>query len=206
MGHSTLESLLAGKKRRWVAIAWGMLLAGVLVLPGVDRSVDQYRSMGELRAQLAEKAQLPERARLLAERAAQMEEDMAGLEAALVPAQALPALQQDITRMSRDVKCRLRSIRPGSRTQRPLEEVLGRAGAGRNWKLNAADWHVDEQTLSVSIEGSYQDAIRFLTALDNNVRVMEYESIQFHRQPDSESEVVLDLTLKTFDLRHGDAG
>ena len=130
MGHSALESLLAGKQRRWVSLAWGLLLAWVLILPGVDRSVTQYRAMGELRAQLAEKAGLPERARRLAARAAQMEEDRADLEAALVPAEALPALQQDITRMSRGVKCRLRSVRPGTRAQRPLNEVLGTPGAG----------------------------------------------------------------------------
>lgn len=206
MGHSALESLLAGKRRRWVGITWGLLLAGVLVLPGVDRWVTQYRTLGEVRAKLAEKAKLPERARLLADRAAQMEEDMAGLEAVLVPTEALPTLQQEITRMSRDVKCRLRSIRPGSRTQRPLNDVLGTADTGGRRKPKAADWHVDEQILSVSIEGSYRDAVRFLTSLDNNVHLMQYESIQLYRQPDTESEVVLDLTLKTFDLKHGDAG
>jgi Tfp pilus assembly protein PilO len=206
MGNSALGSLLAGKQRRWVGIGWGLLLAGVLVLPGVDRGVTQYRILGEVRAKLTEKAKLPERARLLAERAAQMEEDMVGLEAALVPTEALPTLQQEITRMSRDLKCRLRSIRPGSRTKRALEETLGTAGARGDRRLKAADWHVDEQTLSVSIEGSYRDAIRFLTSLDNNARLLQYESIQLYRQPDTESEVVLDLTLKTFNLQHGDAG
>jgi len=200
MGESTVATLLTGKRKRWVGIVWGLLLVGATVLPDVDRSIAQYSELGTLRVKLASRAELPERARMLAERVAQMEEEMADLEAALVPVEALSTFRQDVTRLARSAGCRLRSIRPGPISRRSLDEVLGRANNNAKGSTKKPEWEVEEQISSMSIQGSFGNLLRFLSALETEARILELSALQLHAPPDANEELVLELGIKTFDL------
>ncbi|MCZ6682175.1 MAG: hypothetical protein O7B26_03265 [Planctomycetota bacterium] len=206
MAGSTLKAILSSSRRRWISAAWGLLLMGLLVLPSVDSSIAQYRTLGELRGKLASKAALPERARTLAERVDQKQREMADLDAALVSSEALPLLKQDVTRMARDANCRLRSIRPGSKKKRSLDEVLGIADPKTKRVGKTPDWQVFEHTLSVSIQGSFSATLGFLSRLTDDVRILRCDSLNFHQPRDASEEIVLDLTLTTIDLVHAGAG
>ena len=113
MGESKLEALLTGRRRRWLAIVWVLLLSAVAVLPGIDSSIQQYRTLAELRARLASRNELPDRARKLSARVAKKQQDIGDLEATLVPKARISIYKQDLTQMARKANCRLRSTRPG---------------------------------------------------------------------------------------------
>jgi Tfp pilus assembly protein PilO len=200
MGESTTATFLFGKRKRWLGITWGLLLVGVLALPDVDRSRRQYRELGELRVKLAARAELPDRARTLAERVASMETEMADLEAALVPPDAVSTFRQDITRMARSAGCRLRSIRPGPATRQDLEQVLSTASDKANRGTRKAEWEVEEQTSSISVQGTFANLLQFLSALEHETRVLQLASLQLHSPPDKGEELILELQVKTFNL------
>ena len=206
MDQSTIARLLTRKRKRWVWVAWGLLLLGMLVLPDVDRSIADYRELGELRVKLAARAELPDRARMLAERVAEIEEETADLEAALVPPDALPTFKQDLTRMARSARCRLRSIRPGRVTQRPLDEVLSRADNDAKSPTRNAEWEVEEQISSLAVQGSFGNLLAFLSALENDVRIVQFSALHLHPSPDTTEELLLDLHVKTFNLVRKDQG
>lgn len=200
MGESTVATLLTGKRKRWVGVAWALLLVGATVLPDVDRSIARYSELGTLRVKLASRAELPERARMLAERVARMEEEMADLETALVPAEALSTFRQDVTRLARRAGCRLRSIRPGPISRRSLDQVLGRANNDAKGSTKKPEWEVEEQVSSVSIQGSFGNLLGFLSALETEARILELSALQLHAPPDASEELVLELGIKTYDL------
>ncbi|MFQ5805350.1 MAG: hypothetical protein ACE5I3_02740 [Phycisphaerae bacterium] len=206
MNESLVATLLTAKRKRWFGIAWGLVLLGVLVLPDVDRSIAQYRELGEFRAKLASRAELPERARMLAERVTQMEDQMADLEAALVPSDALSTFKQDITRMVRGAGCRLRAIRPGPVSRQSLDEVLGRASRNARSATRQPEWEVEEQISSISIQGSFQNLLEFLSALENELRTLQLSSLRLHPPPDTSEELVLELDIRTFNLFRGRPG
>ena len=206
MGEPTVATLLSGKRKRWVGVVWGLLLVGATVLPDVDRSIAQYSELGTLRVKLASRAELPERARMLAERVAQMEEDMADLEAALVPAEALSTFRQDVTRLARRAGCRLRSIRPGPISRQSLDEVLGRASSSAKGSAKKPEWEVEEQISSMSIQGSFGNLLGFLSTLETEARILELSSLQLHPPPGASEELVLELGIKTFDLHRSRPG
>ena len=200
MGESTAATLLTGKRKWWVGIAWALLLVGVAVLPDVDRSIARYSELGTLRVKLASLAELPERARMLAERVAQMEEEMADLEAALVPAEALSTFRQDVTRLARSAGCQLRSIRPGPISRRSLDELMGRANNSAKGSAKKPEWEVEEQVSSMSIQGSFGSLLGFLSTLETEARILELSALQLHPPPGASEELVLELGIKTFDL------
>jgi Tfp pilus assembly protein PilO len=200
MGESTIATFLTGKRKRWLGLTWGLFLVGVLALPDVDRSRRQYRELGELRVKLAARAELPDRARTLAERVARMETEMADLEAALVPPDALSTFRQDITRMARGAGCRLRSIRPGPATRQGLDEALSTANNKANSATKKNEWEVEEQTSSISVQGTFGNLLQFLSTLENEARVLQLASLQLHSPPDKGEELVLELQVKTFNL------
>lgn len=200
MSESTLETLLTGRGRRWFGIAWGLVLTAVAVLPGVDLSIERYHELGKLRAELGSRAALPDRARKLAERVAQLHRETADLEATLVSADALSSFKQDVTRMARAAKCRLLSIRPGSASRRPLDEVLGGPGGGTKRPAKKPEWEVEEQISLVSIQGSFANLVEFLSRLDNDIRLLQLASLDLHPPPNRSDELILDLHIKTFNL------
>jgi len=202
MGESTMATFLTGKRKWWLAITWGLLLVGVLALPDVDRSRRQYRELGELRVKLASRDELPDRARALAERVAQMETEIADLEAALVPSDALSTFKQDITRMARGAGCRLRSIRPGPAIRRALDEVLGRATSA----TKKTEWEVEEQISSISVQGTFGNLLQFLSTLENEARILQLASLHLHSPPDKGEELALELQVKTFNLFRARSG
>ena len=200
MGESAMVTLLTGKRKRWACIGWGLFLTGVLVLPDVDRSLGLYRELGELRVKLASRAELPERARTLDQRVQTLRKDMTELEAALVPAAALSAFKQDLTRMARGAGCRLRAIRPGPVTRQPLEHVLGRADDSARSTPRKPEWEVEEQVSAISIEGSFGNLVKFLSSLENDARILRLASLHLHPPPETTSVLILELQVKTFDL------
>ncbi len=200
MSKSAVDKLLAGKRKVWLGLVWGLLLACGLVLPDIDRLNTQYRQLGDLQTELASRAELPQRARLLAERVAQKEKDMADLKKPLVPPGALSAFKQDLARAARTAKCRLRSVRPGAAKRRPLEEVLTGRPADAKRRTKPPQWEVEEQISSISLQGSFEDLVEFLSALDKDVRILQLSSLQLHIVPEASGEIVMDLQIKTFNL------
>lgn len=206
MQRSTVEKFLSGKRKRWAGVVWGLGLTLLLVLPYVDRSIRQYRELGELRTRNASKAELPVRARALAERVDGIRANVEKLEAALVPSAALPAFKQSVTRIARESQCRLRSIGTGSVSRRPLDEVLGKTPPGaRRGGLKPA-WEVEQRVSPVSIQGTFASLTRFFAALENDDRILEPESIQIHPPTESKDALILDVSIKTFDLIRGRPG
>ena len=206
MQPSRIEKFLSGKRKRWAGVVWGLVLTLVLVLPYVDRSIRQYRELGELRAQNTAKAELPVRARALEERVDGIKANVEKLEAALVPSAALPAFKQSVTRMARQSQCRLRSIGPGSVSRRPLDEVLGKTPPGAKRGRKKAEWEVEERVSSISIQGTFASLTRFFEALTKDARILEPESVQIHPSTESEDALILDVSIKTFDLLRGGPG
>lgn len=200
MDQPMMWALLTGKGRRWLGLTWWLLLVGLLVLPDVDRSIAQYQELGELKVKLASRTDVANRARLLAQRVSRLQDQMAPLEAALVPADAISSLKQDVTQMARAAKCRLRSIRPGPVTRRPLDDVLGKTDKKAKKPVKAAAWEVEEQASSVSIQGSFENLLTFLAALDGDTRIMQLDLLHLHPPPETTDELVLDLRVKTFNL------
>ena len=102
--------------------------------------------------------------------------------------------------------CQLRAIRPGPVTRRPLDEVLSGKASNPKRRTRNPVWEVEEQISSVSIQGSFGDLLEFLTALDNDARILLIDSLQLHPLPDTTEGLVLDLHVKTIDLLHNPAG
>ena len=200
MSKSAADKLLAGKRKVWLGLVWGLLLACGLALPDVDRVNTQYRELGDLQAKLASREELPQRARLLAERVAQKEKDMADLKKPLVPSDALSTFKQDLARAAKTANCRLRSIRPGATKRRPLEEVLTGRPADAKRRTKAPQWEVEEQISSISLQGSFENLLEFLSALDKDVRMLQLSSMQLRIVPQVSGEIVMDLQIKTFNL------
>ncbi len=206
MEKSAIEKLLTGRRKRWIAVVWGLIVVASAVLPYVDRSIAQYRELGELRAKMASKAELPVRARALDDRVAGMKADLDALKTALVSSDDLSAFKQDVAVMARDSRCRLRSIGSGSVSSRPLAEVLGKVPPGSRGAARKSTWQVVERTSSVSIQGTFASLMKFFVALRDDERILEPASIQIHPSADSEDELILDLSIKTFDLTRKGAG
>ena len=176
------------------------VLACGLALPDIDRVNTQYRELGDLQAKRASGAKLPQRARLLAERVAQKEKDMADLKKPLVPSDALSTFKQDLARAARTAQCRLRSVRPGATRRRPLEEVLTGRPADPRRRTAPPQWEVEEQISAISLQGSFEDLLQFLSALDQDVRMLQLSGMQLHILPEASGGIVMDLQIKTFDL------
>lgn len=206
MEKSAIEKLLTGRRKRWIAVVWGLIVVASAVLPYVDRSIALYRELGELRAKMASKAELPVRARALADHLAGMRTDLDALETALVPSDRLSAFKQDVAVMARDSRCRLRSIGAGSVSSRPLGEVLGKIPPGSKGARRKSTWQVVERASSVSIQGTFASLMKFFVALRDDERILEPASIQIRPSSDSEDELILDLSIKTFDLTSHGAG
>ena len=200
MRKSAAHKLLAGRRKVWLGLVWGLLLACGLVLPDIDRLNTQYRELGDLQAKLASRGELPQRARLLAERVAQKEKDMADLKKPLVPPGAMSAFKQDLARAAKTAKCRLRSVRPGAAKRRPLEEVLTGRPADAKRRTKPPRWEVEEQISSISLQGSFEDLVEFLSALDKDVRILQLSSMQLGIAPQVSGKIVMDLQIKTFNL------
>ncbi len=201
MNESRLEALLTRKGKLWFGIAWVLVLTAVTVLPGVDASTEDYHELGNLRAELASRAALPDRARRLADRVAKVQEDTADLETSLVPAAAVSTYKRKITQMARSARCRVRSVRPGPAGRRSLDEVLGKAGSkAKRGAKKKPKWEVDEKTSLLSVQGTFAALIDFLSRLDNDVRLLELASLDLRSPSESSDELILDLQIKTFDL------
>lgn len=205
MAEFTQKHFLSGKRRVWFMVILGFTLAAALALPDVDQALRHYRELGELRAKLESRAGLPERARALKSRVDELKVGTASLEVALVPVEALATLHQDLTHMARNVGCRLRSVRPGPSTRRPLNEPRGRPGRPSR-RSAAVDWEVEEQISSASIRGSYANLLEFLAVLEKDERILMVDSLDLSPPPDSKDELLLDIRIKSFDLHRGDPG
>lgn len=201
----TAESLLVGKRRRWFCVIATIVLSGGAVLPGVDRSLARSRELGELRVRLAERDALPQRARTLQDRVEQLRRDTAHLEAVLVTADQLSLFKQDVTRMARDARCRLRSIHPGAAVRRTLDEVLGLSHKPqvRRGKGGPLQWQVDAQVSSVSVQGSFADLMTFLSALDGERRALQVTTMHLHPFLERSDDLILDLQIQTINLVRG---
>ena len=206
MQRSKIEKFLSPKRKRWAGVVWGLVLTLLLVLPYVDRSIRQYRELGELRTRNESKAELPVRARVLRERVDAIKANVEKLEAALVPSAAVPAFKQSVTLMARQSQCRLRSIGPGSVSRRPLDEVLGKTPPGAKRGRKKPDWEVEQRVSSVSIQGTFASLTRFLASLEDDDRILEPESIQIHPSTESKDALILDVSIKTLDLIRGRPG
>ena len=204
MEESKIEALLTGRRRRWLAIVWVLLLSAVALLPGVDSSIQQYRTLGELRTKLASRSELPDRARKLRERVAKKQEDIGDLEATLVPKTRISIYKQDLTRMARKANCRLRSARPGPVHRRPLDEVLGKTPAGARQKAGKPMWEVEERVSIISVQGSFAELTEFLSSLDNDSRLLGLDFFDLHLPPVGTEKLILDLSISTFDLLRND--
>ena len=204
MGESKIEALLTGRRRLWLAIVWVLLLSAVAVLPGVDSSIQQYRRLGQLRAKLASRSELPDRARKLSERVAKKQQDIGDLEATLVPKAKISTYKQDLTLMARKANCRLRSIRPGPVHRRPLDEVLGKTPAGAKQPARKPLWEVEEQVSMISVQGTFAELVEFLSSLDNDLRLLGLDFLDLHLPPVGTERLILDLNITTFDLLRND--
>lgn len=200
MAESMIEALLIGRRKRWIGIIWGLLLVGLLVLPDVDSSISRYRELGEIRLQLALRADLPERARMLADRVVAKKAELGGVETALVPAGAISMFRQDVTQMVQQADCRLRSILPGSVARQPLDVVLGKVEKDARRSNKKPTWEVEGQTSSVSVQGSFANLVKFLSALDSDGRILHFDLLHVHAPPGSTEDLVLDMQIKTFNL------
>lgn len=200
MAGSIVDKLLSGRKKRWSSVVWILLIVGIFVLPTVDMALQQYQEMGKLRAKMASRAELPNRTRMLADRVAQMQADMTGLEAALVPPESQSAFKQAVARTAREANCRIRSVRPGPMVIRPLEELISGSDAATGRPTKVADWLVEEQAASVSIQGTFADLVAFVETLDKEVRIVQIATLHLHPPPETNEELILDLNIKTFNL------
>jgi|GEM_PF-2464270 len=204
MGESRIETLLTGKRRRWLAIVWVLLLSAVTALPGVDASIQQYRSLGQLRAKLASRNELPDRARKLSDRVAAKKQDMSHLAKTLVPKEEISAYHKDLRQMARSAKCRLSSVRPGPVRRRALDELLGKAPAKGKRNASSPMWEVEENISIISVEGTFQELMALLAALDQDSRLLSLDSLDLHLPPAGTDQLILDLSISTFDLRRSD--
>lgn len=204
MGESKIEVLLTGRRRLLLAIVWVLLLSAVTVLPGIDTSIQQYRKLGELRAKLASRNALPDRARKLRDRVAQKRQDIGDLEATLVPKAKSSVYKQDLTQMARKANCRLRSARPGPVRRRPLDEVLGKTPAGGRRPAAKPMWEVEENVSMISVQGTYAELVEFLSTLDNDARLLGLDALDLHLPTVGTKRLILDLNITTFDLLRND--
>jgi len=200
MGDLNVEALLAGRRKRWLCLVWVLGLSAVFVLPGVDHSIQQFQTLGKLRAELVSRAELPDRARQLSESVARRKDEVSHLEDLLVTAGRLPAFKQTITRLVRAKNCHLRSIRPGSVTRRPLNDMLGKTAVSAGKAPKADAWEVEEQLSMISVEGSFADLMRFISVLNDEPQLLELASLDLHPLPNNPKRIILDLNIKTFDL------
>ncbi|UCD30509.1 MAG: hypothetical protein JSV03_08590 [Planctomycetota bacterium] len=200
MDKLTMETFLKGRPKLWFGITWGLFLLGVLVLPDVDRLTAKYRELKKLRGQSALRVGLLDHNRTLANHIALKQEDLATLEVVLVPTAALSKFKQDIATMARNTLCQLRAIRPGSISRRSFDEFLGRGSNDPKRQTKTPEWKVEEQSLDVSIQGSYENLVDFVSALDNDVRVLQLASMYFHPLPDTSEQLILELRIIIFDL------
>ncbi len=125
---------------------------------------------------------------------------MAQLEAALVPADAMSTFKQDVTRLIQGAKCRLRSIRPGPVKRRALADVLGVPNVNPKRPVKGPQWEVEQWVTSLSLQGSFGNLLEFLSALDNEARIVHCASLHLRAPPETTDELVLDLDIETFDL------
>jgi hypothetical protein len=200
MGNLHVDALLTGKRKRWLMIAWVLGLVGVIVPSGADRSIQHIRTLGSLRAELINRSKLPERARQLGESVARKRDEVSHLENLLVSADELPAFKQMISRMVRTTDCHLRSMRPGSITRRPLDEILGRTAVAAAKAPQAEAWEVEEQQSIISVEGSFSDVLKFISNLFAQPMLLEMASLDLHPVPQDPTRLILDLNIRTFDL------
>lgn len=200
-----MEQFLSRKRKRWFAVVWGLGLTMALVLPDVDRWIQQHDELDELRRQVALRADLPVRARKLANRVEQKKEELAVLEANLIPAASLSSFNRDVTRAVHAANCRVRSLRPGSGSRRPLAEVLGNPDAVAKQPNIKSAWQVEEQVSAISIQGAFGDLVRFVSKLDDETRVLQLASLDVYAPPETTEELVLDVHIRTLDLleQHG---
>lgn len=200
MNPHKLESLLSGKGKLWLGVIWVIVLSIVLVVPGIDTSIQQFRVLGKLRAELTARDALPERATHLEENVARVREEMKDLEAKLVPAEALMAFKQDMSGWARSAQCRIRSIRPGGVTERFLDEVLGEASGPINRKSKDGGWKVEEQISVLSIQGTFPNLVRFLSVLDQEPRSLDLTNLELRAMAEGAGQLILDVHIKTFRL------
>ena len=198
-----IERVLTSKRKIWLLLIWGLLLTCALIMPDVDRLISQYREFGTYRVKLARRGEIPERARLLAERLAEKQKTTAAAKKPLVPPERISAFTQDITRMARVANCRLRSIRPAAAQRRSFEEVLEGRRPEPGQPARGPQWEVEEQTSAVSLQGSFGNLLKFLAALDEDVRILQFSSLHLHTPPNGSDELILELRIKTFNvLKH----
>lgn len=204
MAESKIEVLLTGRRRLWLAVVWVLLLSAVAVLPGIDSSIQQYRTLGDLRARLTSRSELPDRARKLRDRVAKKQQDIGDLEATLVPNASISIYKQDLAKMARKANCRLRSARPGPVHRRPLDEFLGKAPAGARQKARKPIWEVEEHVAMISVQGTFTELTEFLSSLDNYSRLLGLDFLDLHLPPVGTEKLILDLHISTFDLLRSD--
>jgi hypothetical protein len=176
-----------------------------MVLPGVDESIKRYRELGRLRARLADRAALPQRARALEERVKELQDAMAPLDAICVPPESLSLFKQDLTRMARSANCRLRSIQPGPASRNALDFFLG-ISTKRNETPSlqrSQQWQVETQVSSVSVQGSYAEFVGFLASLDSDRRALRVTAMNLRPFAESNDELILDLQIETLNLVRG---
>lgn len=204
MTESKIDALLTGKRRLWLAIVWVLLLSAVAVLPGIDSSIQQSRILGELRAKLASRNELPDRARKLRERVAQEKTNIGDLEATLVPETRISVYKKDLAQMARKANCRFRSARSGPVRRRPLDGVLGKTPAGARQRAGKPMWEVEEHVSMISVQGTFAELTEFLSFLDNDSRLLGLDFLDLHLPPSGTEKLILELNITTFDLLRND--
>ncbi len=203
MATLTKESAQRKRRKRWLSLIIGLFLVGVLVLPEVNSSIAQYQALGALRAQRAGQADWPERARLLRARVQQVREETVDLENTLVPADEVSKFTEGIGRLAR-VDCQLRSIRPGPVSLQSLDELLGGASSPTAPRKATPVWMVRSQVSLVSIQGSFENLVAFISMLDDEARILQLDLLDLRPLRPGAEELILDLQLKTFNLSRGD--
>lgn len=203
MATLTKESAQRKRRKRWLSLIIGLFLVGVLVLPEVNSSIAQYQELGALRAERAAQADWPKRARRLRARVEQVRAETVDLENALVPADEVSKFTEDIARLAR-VDCQLRSIRPGPVSLQSFDELLG--GASRPTAPRGATpaWMVRSQVSQVSIQGSFDNLVAFISMLDDEVRILQLDLLDLRPLRPGAGELILELQIRTFNLSRGD--
>lgn len=194
------ENQLNPKTRRWVGITWGLLVFALAILPSIDETLAQHRELGTLKAELATRSDLPQRTRQLAGRVLQIQQEMEELESVLVTDQSISLFKQDMTRMANLSRCRVLSIRPGPVIRSPLNEVLDPKTIKSNRTRKKTIWEVEASVSSLSLEGTYNDIMDFLTLLENDGRILTIESLSMHTSQDSDDKLAIEMNIKTYDL------
>lgn len=200
MHNDHTEYKLNLKTRRWVGITWGLLVFALAILPSIDETLAQYRELGTLKAELATRSDLPQRTRLLADRVLQIQEEMEELESVLVSDQSISLFKQDITRMANLSRCRVLSIRPGPVIRSPLNDVLDPKTVKSKRTRKKVIWEVEGSISMISLEGTYNDIMDFLTLLENDGRILTIESLSMHTSQDSDDKLAIEVNIKTYDL------